>query len=73
MHDNAQPHSYCSGLVLLEQGGIAVLLWPAQSPDMNPIEHAWDMLQRSVTPDMRHLNTEAVFKTNLQQNWQNLP
>lgn len=48
MHDNAPPHTAVDWL--LEQGGIAVLLWPAQSLDMNPIEHAWDMLQRSVTP-----------------------
>jgi len=23
--------------------------WPAMSPDLNPIEHAWDMLQKAIS------------------------
>ncbi|KDR20647.1 Mitogen-activated protein kinase kinase kinase kinase 3 [Zootermopsis nevadensis] len=48
MHDSARPH--VAGIIreYLQEHNIAILPWPARSPDMNPIEHVWDVLGRSV-------------------------
>ena len=47
MDDNSLPHhAYLVNEFLHDN--IVRLEWPACSPDMNPIEHAWDALKRAV-------------------------
>ena len=48
MDDNATAHRARIVTAYLEDQGIERMDWPAKSTDMNPIEHAWDMLQRRV-------------------------
>jgi hypothetical protein len=45
MHDNAPCHTARLASAALRDRYIEVLDWSAQSPDLNPIEHARDMLQ----------------------------
>lgn len=44
--------------------------WPAQSPDLNPIEHLWDHLDRKKCT--KNVSSIAELKMTLQNEWQNI-
>ena len=46
MDDNARTHREIIVRNRLQQAGIQTLDWSSHSPDLNPIEHAWDELGR---------------------------
>ena len=49
MDDNARAHRARITDQYLEQTTIVRMEWPGRSPDLNPIMHAWDMLQTAVS------------------------
>ena len=73
MDDNARPHRARVVQQYLEQQTIEWMDWPARSPDMNPIEHVWDMLGRALASRQRQPVTLDELQAALEDEWRRLP
>jgi len=69
--DNAPVHT--AGVVIQwkEANLISSLPWPAQSPDLNPIEHVWDQLEKAIRKRNPPKNTNELVSY-LMEEWANL-
>jgi len=69
-HDCAPVHKARSIKTWMSEFGVEELDWPAQSPDLNPIEHLWDELERRLRarPSRQHHLTNALL-----EEWSKIP
>ncbi|KAL0186570.1 hypothetical protein M9458_018240 [Cirrhinus mrigala] len=72
-HDNARPHAAGICKQFLEAENIPVLAWPAYSPDMSPIEHVWDALDRHIRQRVPVPANIQQFHTAIEEEWTNIP
>ena len=73
MHDNARPHTARVTRQYLLDKTIEVMEWPARSPDLNPIEHVWDMISRIIARRNNDPQTIQELSDVLRQEWRAIP
>ena len=71
--DNARPHVARICDEYLQANNVDVLPWPAFSPDLSPVEHLWDVLDRGVRRRHPAPTTQAELRRALQEEWDNIP
>ena len=67
--DNAPIHTSKWTKSWLKEQEIATLVWPALSPDLNPIENLWSVLARAVYRDGRQFETVSDLREVVDQCW----
>ena len=71
-HDNARPHTTRATTQFLANN-VNVMEWPSMSPDLSPIEHIWDELDRCVRARPNQPTNLPQYQPTLLQDWNNLP
>ncbi|GFS55668.1 transposable element Tc1 transposase [Trichonephila clavipes] len=73
MDDNATCHRTLAVQDCLDSEGIQRLVWPARSPDLNPVENVWDALGRQVAGRNYPPTNKNTPIRALTEEWDKLP
>ncbi|GBN88220.1 hypothetical protein AVEN_194165-1, partial [Araneus ventricosus] len=73
MDDNARPHRANIVDECLQSEDIKRMDWPAYSPDLNPIEHVWDMFGRRIAARQPPPICLPELRRALLDEWCNIP
>ncbi|GFX66949.1 transposable element Tcb2 transposase [Trichonephila clavipes] len=73
MDDNASCHRTLAVQDYLDSEGIQQLVWPARSPDLNPIENVWVALGRQVAGRNYPPTNKNTLTRALTEEWDKLP
>ena len=73
MHDNARANTARIVSDVLNEVEINVMDWQACSPDLNPIENVWDILQKRVSRRVDVPETVHELRVHLQEEWYSIP
>ncbi len=73
VHDNARPHVARVCRQFLEDLGTDTIEWPPRSPDLNPIEHLWEIMFQSIRRRQVAPQTVQELSDALVQIWEEIP
>ena len=70
--DNDPKHTSRLAKQWFEDHGFEVMVWPAQSPDLNPIEHLWFILKRRLAEYPEPSKGILEFLEHIQVEWEKI-
>ena len=73
VQDNARSHTAYVIQDSLEQESIETIDWPSRSPDLNCIEHMWDIVYRQVSASANPPRSVQELEIAVVQAWTNVP
>ena len=71
--NNARAHTSRATRDFLQQNNVNVMNWPALTPDLNPIEHLWDDIQRRLNEEQLNTTTASELSVAFQRVWTRIP
>ena len=72
MEDKAMSHRSRSVIAYLQSEAVTSVLWPAMSPNLNPIEHIWDILGSGIQVREPPVQNFRQLEAALHRTWQQL-
>jgi transposase len=72
MDDNARSHRSRAVTAYLQSEAVTSVHWPAMNPDLNPVEHIWDMLGRRIQAREPPVQNIRQLEAALHREWQQL-
>ena len=69
MMDNAPCHRAVGTQLALSEARIELLSWPANSPDLNPIENVWNDMKRRISERRPRPTTRESMKDAILEEW----
>lgn len=73
MQDNAPSHSARITQAYIREHHLEILPHPSNSPDLNPIEHVWDMMGRRLRSRQRQPSNLEELGLALNEIWHEIP
>ena len=70
-HDNDPKHASKTTTALLKRLRVKVMDWPSMSPDLNPIEHLWGILEQKA--EVCKVSNICQLRDVVMEEWKSIP
>jgi DDE superfamily endonuclease/Transposase len=71
-HDGAKYHTSQLTTAYLKAVQMQVMKWPAQSPDLNPIENLWRIMKLRISKKRHRIHNIKQMEQAIREEWENL-